>query len=90
MAAVAGTSSTGTCSGESTSTLVNMPGRSRPSSLGTVARTFTLRVATSTSVLMVLTFPFQVAPGKVSVWRWTGWPTLSRGQRLLRAARTPT
>ena len=59
MTAVAGTTSARRPPPESTSTFTNMPGRSRPSGFWTVARTRTLRVAASTSGLMVVTSPSQ-------------------------------
>ena len=76
MTAVAGMTSTGRFSGESTSTLANMPGRRRPSWLGKVARTRTLRVATSTSGLMVVTAPSQACCGNTSVCKRTCMPGL--------------
>ena len=57
-------------SAPTTSTLAYIPGRRRPSGLPKVARTRTLRVDGSTSGLIVVTAPSQVAPGKVSTVTW--------------------
>ena len=51
-----------------------MPGVSRPSVFGTVARIRTLRVPGSTSGLMVVTSPSQVGPGVHVDREGTFWP----------------
>src|SRR5437867_3840205 len=76
-------------SGESTSTLTNIPGRRRPSGFGNVARTRTFRVLTSTSGLITVTPPSQVAFGNTSVRSTACIPSLSSARACCGSQNSP-